>query len=483
MSDTISDNLEENTEILLGQFSKMTDFVIRRFKLRSGTDAALVYFDGLVDRLSVNEHLLKPLIFEIENDEIDQIHLPIGKMSITNEWKEIEYSLFIGISVLFVHQQPHALMFDTQGWPQRAIKEPQIESSLKGGHQGFTETADQNISLIRRYLPNRELKIRNYSIGRRGKTRIFMMYLEDIVNSDYLKELERRMGQIDVDAVLNTGELAEFLEDRPFSIFPQVILTERPDAVASQLLQGRVTLVVDHSPSAIVLPASFATFFQSVDDYSSRWVISSFLRVLRFIAFLIATCLPATYIAMISFHYEVIPVDLLISVGESRARVPFPPIVEALIMELAIEMLREAGLRVPSPIGQTIGVVGGIIIGQAAVQAGVVSNIMVVVVAITAISSFIIPNQDMALSLRLIRFPMMLVSSFFGMVGITIGLMIIIAHIISLESLQVPFGSPIIPVRAPDWKDTWIRVPLRYMINRPLSTKPKQLIRQKRRRP
>ncbi len=478
-SSILSDQLASNLQTLQQMFQHTPDLVTRQFQLKTGHCAALVYFDGLVDKLSINEQVLRALMYHIESVEDIVLHrVPVGKVSRVSMWDDAERAIFQGRSVLFIDGELNALIFDTQGWPQRSIKEPQIESTLKGGHQGFIETADQNVALIRRYLPNRELKIKEYLIGRRGKTKVSMMYLQDVVDPNLVKEMEDRLQQIDVDAIINTGELEEYIEDHPFSMFPQFLFTERPDTVASQILQGRFALVVDHSPTVMVGPVTFAAFFQNVDDYSTRWIVASFLRLLRFFAFFIATSLPSIYIAMISFHYEVIPLDLLLSIGESRQRVPFPPILEALLMEIALEMLREAGLRLPAPIGQTIGIVGGIIIGEAAVQAGIVSNIMVIVVAVTAISSFIIPNHDMAASVRLVRFPLMLLASIFGMVGIVIGTMILVIHLISIESFGIPYGSPISPFRFPDWKDTWIRLPLWKMNNRPLSTDPAQLKRQ-----
>ncbi|GGA16879.1 spore germination protein [Paenibacillus marchantiophytorum] len=479
LNQPISGILENNLVTLQAIFSHAPDFVTRQFQLRTGDKAILVYLEGLVDKSAINNNILTPLIYEVDSvNDIWNSSITIAKTEIVTLWSDIEDSIFQGKSILLIDGQTRSLVMNTQGWPQRSIKEPQIESTLKGSHQGFVETSGQNIALIRRYLPNRELKIKEYTIGSRGNTKVSIMYLEDVVQPDFVKEMEDRLLQVKVDAILNTGELAEFIEDHPISLFPQLILTERPDSAAAHILQGRIVVVVDHSPSVIIAPVTFAAFFQSVDDYSNRWIIASFLRLLRYLALVTTISLSAVYIAIVSFHYEVLPLDLLISIGESRAKVPFPPIIEALLMELALEMLREAGLRLPGPIGQTIGVVGGIVIGQAAVQAGIVSNIMVIIVAITAISSFIIPDYDMSSSLRLLRFPMMLMAALFGMVGIVIGLMIIGAHLISIESFGVSYGSPIAPIRLSDWKDVWIRVPMWKMKKRPLSADPTQLIRQ-----
>ncbi|MFC4075267.1 spore germination protein [Salinithrix halophila] len=475
LSTRIGDNLTE----LQRRFPHAPDLVIRRFQTKAGDEVALFYLENLVDKIAINDQVLRPLMYDLPSVEnLDQPELPIGKTETASDWAKVEASLFEGKSILILEGHHSALLFFTQGWPQRAIQEPQVESTLKGGHQGFVETATQNLALIRTYLNHRELHIKKYTLGLRGNIEAYIVYLNDIVQPDYVAEMEDRIQQIHVDTVLNTGELEQYVEDHPFALFPQFLHTERPDTVVSQILQGRIAVLVDRSPFVMIGPATFTTFFQNVDDYSVRWLVASFLRLLRFFAFFIAISLPALYIAVISFHYEVIPFDLMLSIATSRVRVPFPPILEALLMEAAIEMIREAGVRLPSPVGQTIGVVGGIVVGQAAVQAGIVSNIMVIIVAITAISSFIIPNHDMAFAVRLVRFPMMLIASLFGMVGIAIGLIVLFVHIINMESLGQPYGSPFAPTRLPDWKDTWIRVPLWKMNTRPLSPHPLQRRRQ-----
>lgn len=476
----IPSSLADVEAVIQTTWGETPDLVVCRLQVKQmHKDVLLMYLDSLADKNSINNNVLQPLLFEKHHaTNVEDIAILIGQKKYTKLWPDIETAIFQGESVLFIDGEQKALILDTQGWPQRAIAEPQVESSLKGAHQGFIETSGKNIALIRRYLPNRELKIKELTVGRRGKTKVAILYLEDVAHPEVLQELEDRIRNIDVDAVVNTGELMQLIEDNPFSPFPQFLLTERPDAAVSNLLQGRIAIIVDRSPSVMIAPMSFISFFQTVDDYSTRWMIATFLRLLRTLAFFIAIFLPSLYIAAISFHYELLPLNLILTVGESREQVPLPPILEAILMELAIEMLREAGLRLPAPIGQTVGIVGGVVIGQAAVQAGLVSNIMVVVVAITAIGSFIIPNPDMSESVRLIRFPMMIVSSLFGIVGMAIGLMILVVHLACLESLGTPFGSPFAPVRFRDWKDTVVRFPLWAMRNRPLSARPIQLKRQ-----
>lgn len=484
-SDSISTSLAQNITYLHSQFSQTPDLVVRHFIIKqSGDQAALVYLSGLIDKNAINNNVLRPLQFETGSGDSEYgFTINVGQINPLSSWPQVESAILHGSSILFVGGRTEVYALGTQGWPQRAIEDPQIEASLKGAHQGFVETGSQNIALIRRYIQNRELKIIELIVGRRGNSLVSILYLADVANPEMLKELEDRIQQLDVDVILNTGELAEMIEDNPYSPFPQFITTERPDAVASQILQGRFAVVVDRSPSVLIAPVSFISFFQNIDDYSTRWSIATLIRLLRILAFFVAVFLPAFYIAVISFNFEIIPVKLLLTIGEFRGRVPFPPFVEAILMEVTLEMMREAGVRLPAPVGQTVGIVGGIVIGQAIVQAGLISNIMVIVVAFTAIASFILPNYDMVAAVRLIRFGMMIAASMFGIVGIIIGLMTMIGHLIALESLGTPYGTPFAPVRFADWKDTFIRLPLWKMGKRPLGTRATQSQRQGANRP
>ncbi|PED05858.1 spore germination protein [Bacillus pseudomycoides] len=471
-------DLSKNIADIQNIFRQAPDLVIRRFQMTAdGLEAALVYLSGLTDKQLIQHHVLNPLM-NSAFDTNTELPITLGQIKIINTCSQIENAIFGGDSVLLIHGRTTAHQLDTKGWPQRNIEDAHNEIALKGAHQGFTETGSQNIAMIRRYIPHRELMVKEIIIGIRSKTRISILYLKDVASEDVLKELETRIQDITVDAVESTGELIEFIEDNPYSPFPQFMLTERPDMAVSHILQGRFVVVVDHSPSVLIAPTNFISFFQGIDDYGTRWLVASSIRILRFIAFMIALFLPASYVAFISFNFEVIPVELFLSIAESRTRVPFSPVMEALLMEMTLEMMREGALRLPTPIGQTVGIVGGIIIGQAAVQAGIVSNIMIIVVAVTAIASFIIPNYDMGAAVRLLRFPMMLSAALFGIVGLVIGWMTLIAHLISLESLGTPYGTPLAPFRFADMKDTFVRFPLWAMRSRPKGTGATQSIRQ-----
>ncbi|WHY01620.1 spore germination protein [Neobacillus sp. DY30] len=469
----ISPLLLENVAEIQKIFSDTPDLVVKKIVIKqTKCPAVLVYLSGLTDTKTIHNHVLSPLIFEANQEDQDfEVQVSLGQVKEKDTWQDIENAILQGNSVLFIDKRNKAFIYDTQGWPQRGIEDTNIESSLRGEHVGFTETGSSNIAMIRRHIQNRELKMKEMTVGARGNLKLTIMYLADVVNPEVLKELLDRINKLEVESILNAASLAEYIEDNPYSPFPQLFLTERPDFASGEILQGRIVIVVDRSPNVLIGPATFEIFFKSMDDYGARWLVASFIRLMRYFGFFVAIFLPATYIAVIAFHFEIIPLKLLLSIGASRERVPFPPFIEAIVMEITLEMLREAGIRLPAKIGQTVGIVGGIVIGQAAVEAGIVSNIMVIVVALTAIASFIIPNYDMGAAIRMLRFPMMVAASLFGFVGITVGLMTLIIHFISLESLGTPYGSPIAPLRFPDWKDLFIRFPAWSIVKRPESTR------------
>ncbi|OUB06754.1 spore germination protein [Bacillus thuringiensis serovar yunnanensis] len=455
----ISSNLSKNIDTLHQIFQQIPDLVNRQFQTLNKLDVSLVYLSGLTDKQFIYNNILNPLMNK-EFDPSKGLPVTIGELQIITTWDQFETAIFEGDSVLFINGQNLGYQLNTKGWPQRDISDPKNEISLKGANQGFIETSSQNIALIRRYIPNRELVIKEFSIGNSSKTKASILYLRDIASQEILQELETRIQNINVESIINTGELVEFIEDNPYSPFPQLLLTERPDVTAFQIFQGKFAIVVDRCPHVLIAPTSFISFFQGVDDYNTRWLVASLIRLLRFLGFSISLFLPATYVAFISYNFEVIPMQLYLSIAESRIQVPFLPVMEALLMEITLEMMKEAALRLPAPIGQTIGIVGGIVIGQAAVQAGIVSNIMIIVVAVTAIASSLVPNYDMSLAIRLLRFPMMLLAALFGIVGIVIGWMIIIAHLICLNSLGTPYGIPLTPFRFSGMKDFFFRLPL-----------------------
>lgn len=304
--------LNESISRIQDMFIDTPDLIVRKLTIKqTGEKAAIVYMEELTDKTCLNHDILAPLQLESGNPSDDFI-TNVGYVKPESLWTKLRLNLMLGNSVLFIEGRGIAYILDTKGLPTRAIEDPQQEPSLKGAHQGFIEIGSQNIAMIRRYIPDKELKLRRYIVGRRGQTAVSLIYLEDVAQPDIIKVFEERIQSIDVDAIINTGELAEFIEDQPLALLPQILTTERPDTAASHILQGRCVVVVDGSPSVLVAPATFMSFFQTVDDYSSRWSISSFLRILRIFAFFIAIFLPGFFISVISYHFEIIPMKLLL---------------------------------------------------------------------------------------------------------------------------------------------------------------------------
>ncbi|HHK5542551.1 spore germination protein [Bacillus thuringiensis] len=452
MNTEIIASLDKNIEFIKKYMGDAPDLVIRRIQKGNYHTLALVYLSELTDKKDINDSILKPLLREEFTNEIELI-IPIGNISRVLYLNQIQESLLEGNAILLVNEYTVAYKFEIKGGPNRQPSDSKNEISIKGTHQGFVEAAGKNIALIRNYLPTAKLTVTSTEIGEEGKTKIHVLFLMEKADFQIIAEAQGRLENIKVNSIVNTGELVKHIEDNPYSPFPQLLLTERPDTAVSSLLDGKFVIVVDHSPNVLIGPTNFLSFFRNIDDCSTRWMINFFLQILRIVAFFLALILPATYIALISFNYSLIPVPLFLSIAESRENVPFSAIVEAMIMEITLEMMREAALRLPAPIGQTMGIVGGIIIGQAAVQAGIVSNIMIIIVSVTAIASFTVPNYDMSLAVRYLRFPMMLLATWFGFVGIIIGLMILLAHILSIRSIGTPYGVSFFPLEIYKFKN------------------------------
>ncbi|OIU71398.1 spore germination protein [Rossellomorea aquimaris] len=346
-------------------------------------------------------------------------------------------------------------------------KEPINEKVIRGSHQGFQESITKNIHYIRERISNPRVTVKYANIGETTNTKYALVYISELTNPELLATIENRISYINADSIQSPGFFEEFLEDDSFSPFPQFLNTERPDRVAANLMEGRVALVMEGSPTVLIFPVTFFSFLQTTEDYNNRSFISSFFRIVRLFSFVLALCLPAFYIAVISFNYEIIPVEIIFSIKSSLEYVPFPPLIEAAIMQLTLELLREASIRLPNPIAQTIGVVGGLVIGTAVVEANLVSNTMVIVVAITAISSFVIPSNELSTSLRILGFPLMLMAAIFGIYGIVIGLMLIFIHLTKLKSLGNYYLYPIAPLDVGRLKDTLIRLPIWMIKTRP----------------
>ncbi|WP_227521899.1 spore germination protein [Bacillus solitudinis] len=470
-NDTLSRAIGLNIARFREIFSDCSDIIFRQFQVNDRT-AYLIYVEGLVKTDDIQNQVLHELVKlersqSVTLEELEQKVISIANILESHSFEDTANQILNGNAVLILDESDRALLFPIAGFETRAISEPESESAIRGPREGFIENIRTNTSMIRRKIKNSKLKIVSKKIGEQTKTSVAVVYIDGIANEEVLKELHQRLDRIKIDAVLETGYIEELVEDNPWSLFPQIHTTERPDSVAANLLEGRIAVLVDGTPFALVLPATFWQQFQASEDYYDRFYIAIFLRLIRCLFLGIALLLPALYVAVTTYHQEMIPTNLLLSVAASREAIPFPAIVEALIMEVSFEALREAGVRLPKTIGQAVSILGALVIGTAAVEAGIVSAPMVIIVSLTGIASFTIPKFSLAISIRLLRFPLMILGATFGMFGLVIGVVFTLTHLCKLRSFGVPYFEPLAPLKLSGLKDVFIRVPIWMSNSRP----------------
>lgn len=489
-------NLDENLHNIKSMLDNPDDLIAREFTI-GNTDhrCAVVYLDGLADKMVINDQIMKNIQIEsVESEKelsdkavhlVDQLYNKVlsvceGKRALSSD--EILYSILSGDTLLYVDGTNQVLILSSKGWENRSIEEPITEAVIRGPRDGFIENLRTNTMLIRRSIRDPNLRFKSYKIGRRSKKDLVLVYVDGIVNPHIVKEVNRRLSSIDMDDALETGHIEQWIEDNFLSPFPQIDHTERPDKVVGAVLQGKVAILLDGTPFVLIAPMTFGNTLQSQEDYYERWIVGSLVRILRYLGAFIAVFLPSLYIALVSYHPGMIPSKLAFSIAATREGVPFPVFIEALLMETTMELLREAGIRLPKPIGQTIGIVGGLVIGEAAVAAGIVSPVMVIIVAITAVSSFSMPSYSTALAFRVIRFGFMVAAALFGLYGIILAYIVINIHLVNLKSLGVPYTTSFSPGFGRDWKDLILRFPITMLTRRPkyLQTEDEKRMRTKR---
>ena len=480
----ISSDLEQNIAWVEQYFFRCSDLIVRRFRIGEAVpcNAVLLYLDGMTDSAVVHDNILVPLMHpvlidaamshKVSSDFFAFVHtqlLPSGETTIVHTMDETVQAMMNGDVVLLLDQSIQGLVIDAKGFPHRDLGEPRNEKTLRGPQEAFVEAMRVNTAMLRRRLHTGALKLEQMTIGTYTQTAVTIAYLEHIANDNIIDEVRRRLNNIKkVDSILNASCIEQYIEDRPFSIFPQVQYTERPDKTAAALLEGRVALIVDGSPDVILLPVLFTQLLQSSEDYYNRIVAGTFVRWVRYMGLFIATTLPSLYVAVISFHAELIPFNLLLSIATAREGVPFPAFVEAIMMEIAFELLREASIRMPGVIGNTIGIVGALVIGDAAVSARLVAPQMVIVVAITAIGSFAIPSVEASYPIRLIRFPLMILAATLGLYGVMLGWLVIIMYLIRLRTFGFPYLAPLAPLKNGELLALAVRMPRWCMMGMPL---------------
>jgi hypothetical protein len=434
----------------------------------------LIFLDSLIDNKMLHQDIIACLHDrnKISPDEI------MNALNVSNVAKYLYVDKAVDTMLkggVLIHSDGHPCIVSASIGTQenRSLTRPENESQVLGPQIAFNESLATNISLIRRYLTNPNLCNESFSVGKQTNSGVSMLYMKNIADEEMVERLRERIKKINVDSVIDTSTLVQLIEDNSFAIFPQFLMTERPDRVCSWLLNGKSVVLVDGSVQAVGCPQTFIEFFQSMEDESVRWQIATFLRVLRMFSMVVSIFFTAIYVAALTFHYEIIPQTLLIPLGESRSRVPFPPIIEALLLETMIELLREAGARLPTKVGQTMGIVGGIVVGTAAVEAGFTSNILIIIIAVSALASFTTPNYMMGNVIRVLRFPLIILAGFWGFYGLMIGFCFLLIHLIRLTSLGTPFLAPFYPPRFSDWRDSIIRLPLQFTNLRPVHSRPK----------
>ncbi|WP_042208796.1 spore germination protein [Paenibacillus durus] len=478
-NEMISGKITQDIQLLKAIFDRSTDIVFREFQLGDVQTAMLIFLDGMVNTIIVDSDIMRPLL-EYGETMLEKSRLsPAGVESLLQNQvitaaqvhsgeriQEVVDHVLSGDTVLLIDGVKKALFISAKGWGKRAVEEPATEAVIRGPREGFTEHLLTNITLIRRRLRTPKLKIEGLQLGQLSKTDVAIAYLEGIADDAIVEEVRKRVNRIDIDAILESGYVEELIEDNSFSIFPQVNYTERPDKIVANLLEGKVAILIDNTPFALIVPVTFFEMMQASEDYYQRYVISTLIRLLRYLFLIIALLLPSLYIALLTFHQEMLPTSLLLSAAASREAVPFPALVEALLMEISFEALREAGVRLPRPVGQAVSIVGALVIGEASVSAGIVSAPMVIIVSITGIASFIIPSYSQAITIRLLRFPMMFLAGTLGLYGVLLGVLFILIHMARLRSFGVPYLSPLAPLHISDLKDALVRVPWWGMIKR-----------------
>lgn len=492
----LSNDLEQNVQKIQKSLGHSSDLIIRKIPYgpANGRMIAILFIDGLADGKVINDYIMESLMQKEEEDidsggqkAVSSSHiiqrlkdedLTFGDIRDLTDFEKLYHSLLSGDAIILIDGESKGIIASVRGWRDRGVTESSIENVVRGPREAFSESLRTNTALIRRKIKDPRLWLESKQIGRVSQTDIGIMYIKGIVNEKVVGEVHARLDRIDIDAILESGYIEELIQDKTATPFPTVYNSERPDVIAAELLEGKVAILVDGTPFVLIVPAPFVSFMNAAEDYYQRTDISSFIRFLRYAGAIISLLAPSVYIAVTTFHQEMIPTNLLIGLAAQREDVPFPAFIEALLMELTFEILREAGVRMPKYIGSAVSIVGTLVIGQAAVEAGIISAAMVIVVSITAISSFVLPAYNMSIAFRLMRFPIMGLAASFGIFGIFVGCMALVLHLCSLRTFGTPYMSPLAPLVTTDNKDALFRFPHNWMFSRPRLSNDKNIRRQ-----
>lgn len=484
----VSKNIRENIAWWKAQFSDCADIKMLEMTLGKSMDvpAFLTYVEVTGGSSMLERSTVGNLLCDLNRMDRQRVldcaaknGLGLSDAVPFAQMMDAADAMLTGDCVLFLDGLDRAIKIPDKGYPAMNLQPVETEKSTRGSNEGFSASIKQNTALIRRRLRSVDVKVLERKVGVRSRTNLDIMYMDGLIYPEFLEEMERRLDRFSIDGVQDSGVIEQLSETYWYSPFPQFQTTRRPDRAAMALLEGRMVVLVDNSPEALIFPTDYNSFIKTADDYYNHWEIASFTRLLRYAASFLAMVLPGLYLAVTNFHTQILPTKLLLSFAAARQGVPFPGVVELLLMELSFELLREAGVRLPGAMGNTIGIVGGLIIGQAAVDANIVSPMVVIIVAFTALCSFTIPNEDFATAFRLLKFAFIALCAAWGFYGFLIGLLFVLIHLSQLESFGIPYFSPLVanPGNYEEAADTFVRPPMELLKRRPLYTNEKNRVR------
>lgn len=457
----VDPSLDRNEKSLQEMLFQSSDFQSSDFSV-GDRHYRLFYLDTMIELAVVQDHIIRPLLRYPDLSVREAV--TILAYSETELLSDASNALVAGKTVVQIEGEAKLYLLGTELKKERAVNIPVNERVLRGSNEALIENLDTNLNLLRKLVKTPDLVVKSYKLGRRSNTKVAVLYLNSLANEEVLKEFDRRLTSIDIDYVEAPGLLQELIEDRTFSLFPQVLVSERPDRVRSYLMNGKIAILTDGSPDCLIIPVSFWAFFQSPDDYQIGWLLGSTFRFLRIVCFLITISLPGAYVALVTFDPRIVPFEIALTLQSSMQYIAMPAVMEAITMLVILEVLREASVRLASPIGQTIGVVGGIVIGTVVVQSNLISNMMVIIVAITAVASFIIPSYEMNSAARLLTVPFIVMSSIFGLIGLELSYLLVLTHLSRINTMGLPYFYS--GLTADAIKDTFFRGPIRSLKKR-----------------
>lgn len=487
----ISSKLRDNEKYIRKCCENCADILIRPMRLgdESKVDCLMVYIEVAVSNMMLDDSTIGKMInhfWEVPPEKIQEFlrnnSLGIADVQKLESMEEVFGAILSGNAVFFIDGYDKAMKISSKGYPDMGVSEAESEKVLRGSREGFSDSVKTNSALVRKRIRDTRMKVEEYQSGVRSNTVIQILYIEDLVHEELLEQIKGRLEEYKIDGILDSGMLEQLTEEPWYSPFPQYQVTERPDRAALELLNGKIVLLCDNSPSALILPGAFSGFMESSEDWYHHFEMATFLRILRYLALLTATLLPGLYLAVIRFHTQILPTNLLLSFADAREGVPFSSVAELILLELAFELIREAGVRVPGALGNAIGIVGGLIIGDAAVSANLVSPIVVMIVALTALGSMVIPDEEFAAAFRLLKYGFLILGGYLGIYGIVLGIYLTVAHLSGLLSFGVPYLVPFAGKQQPvrEVGNGILRIPFKTRRYRPLYARREQSVRLRR---